>query len=494
MNSLFTAHVSFIDSKIPIFGRLAESKIICNMSDQYNKPRKSIFDWFTLDITDLIRAVEQNDPGQVERALSARVNPNKRDALRRLALPMAVNNNHTTIVQLLLDANANPNVLDQNGESPLFKAVFWDNTDICKLLLMAGADPRFPNKDGVTPLDEANKSGYDSLAKMLEGLVNKKEAARIAKEKQKHKAIRDKAEAQKKKRILAAEKQKRKESQAKERREQKQQERLEKVYGVKESGYLKGLLRAMAKKDSAATKLFAEQAENLNLYDEGFKTTPLLMSVNHQNMKLASFLMERGADPLYKVEAMQHSALTKAIMSGMYEFVERVLADKGKEELKSVMNDPDLIMSPQLLSYKDARMFDLLLKAGADAFYGGKDMPPPVVKAIEKASLGILPVLERNKVDLNRQVQGKTLLEWAIYFKRIDWINGLIEEGVEVDSVSQEGKTALMRAVEENLPEVINLLLEADADPKIKDKEGQTALELAKKIGNREEVIRALKG
>ncbi|HFC01289.1 MAG TPA: hypothetical protein ENJ53_10835, partial [Phaeodactylibacter sp.] len=454
----------------------------------------SIFDWFTLDVTDLLRAIEQNDPGEVERALSARVNPNKRDGIRRLALPIAVNNNNTTIVKMLLDANANPNALGADGESPLYKAVFWDNKEICQLLLSAGANPDFPNLDGTTPKEEAIKNGYTSIAQLLKKNTRIKKANQIAEERKKHKALKARAAAERKKRIERAQKQKEKEERKKLAEEQKNKNKLERQYGVKKDGYLKGLLRAMTKKDSKATKIFSEKIANINAYDEAFKTTPLLMSVNHQNMKLATFLMEKGADPLFQSKEMQHSALTKAINLGMYEFVEYVINNTEKEKLKAVLNDPQSIMSPQLLCYKDARMFDLLLRAGADAYFGGKDMPPPIVKAIEKASLGILPVLERNKVDLNRLIQGRTLLGWAIYFKRIDWVNGLIEEGAEVDAIDNNGKTALMYAVEENLPEVVNLLLEADADPKIKNNNNQTALQLAKKIGDRAEVIRALKG
>ena len=462
------------------------------MSDKYNRPRKSIFDWFTLDVTDLIRAIEQNDPGEVERALSARVNPNRRDGIRRLALPIAVNNNNSLIVKMLLDANASPNVLDEKGESPLYKAVFWDNAEICQMLLEAGASPDFPNSDGSTPLEEAVKNGYEDMTQLLNNHTHKKKADRIAKEKEKHNALKARAESERKRRIEKAQKAKDAELKRKQKEAQREQNKMERQYGIQEDGYLKGLLRAMTKKDSQATKIFAEKAGQLDSYDEAFKTTPLLMAVNHQNMKLAKFLIEKGADPLFRLEVMQHSPFTKAINSGMYEFVEYVVDHTAKDRLKALLNNPEAIMSPQLLSYKDARMFDLLLKAGADAYFGGKDMPPPVVKAIEKATLGILPVLERNKVDMNRQVQGKTLLEWAIYFKRIDWVNGLIEEGAEVDVIDEDGKTALMRAVEENLPEVINLLLEAGADPNIKNQDELTALELAEKIGNREEVIRAL--
>ena len=463
------------------------------MSDRYDKPRGSIFDWFTLDVTDLIRAVEQNDPGEVERALKARVNPNKRDGIRRIALPIAVNNNNNLIVKMLLDANASPNVLDETGESALYKAVFWDNAEIVKILLLKGASPLFANNDGATALDEAQKSGNKKLIKMLQNYVNKKEADRIAGEKEKHKAIKERAEKEKQKRRAKAEKEKAKIEVAKQKAEKAEENKVDKLYGVKKGGYLKGLLRAMTKKDSKATKIFAEKVDDINAYDEGFKTTPLMLAVTFQNLKLCSFLMEQGADPLLKVEGTEHTPLSKAISTGFYEFVELCINTHDKDKLEGSLNNSNQIMTPQLLSYKDARMFDLLLRAGADPYFGGKDMPAPIIKAIEKASLAILSVLVRNKVDLNREVEDKALLEWAITYQRVDWVNGLIDEGAEINALGLDGKTALMHAVEQNLPQVVNLLLEAEVNPSIKSQDGKTALDMAKALGDREEIVLMLK-
>jgi len=134
-------------------------------------------------------------------------------------------------------------------------------------------------------------------------------------------------------------------------------------------------------------------------------------------------------------------------------------------------------------------MFDLLLRAGADPYFGGVDMPSPIVKAVEKASLGILPVLVRNKVDLNQDADSLSLLEWAIKYQRIDWVNGLIDEGAEINALGEDGKTALMHAVEQNSTQVVNLLLEADANVSIKSKNGKTALEMAEEMGDREEIV-----
>jgi ankyrin repeat protein len=65
------------------------------------------------------------------------------------------------------------------------------------------------------------------------------------------------------------------------------------------------------------------------------------------------------------------------------------------------------------------------------------------VKAMKKGSVAILPVLVRNKFDLDQLVDGKTLLEWAVTFNRMDWVNGLLEEEVDLSVPTSEGETAL---------------------------------------------------
>jgi ankyrin repeat protein len=80
---------------------------------------------------------------------------------------------------------------------------------------------------------------------------------------------------------------------------------------------------------------------------------------------------------------------------------------------------------------------------------------------MEKGSVAILPVLVLNKFDLNQLVDGKTLLEWAITFNRLDWVNGLLEEEVDLSVLTSEG---------------------------------ETALDLAKRLGGREEMVALLKG
>ena len=227
------------------------------------------------------------------------------------------------------------------------------------------------------------------------------------------------------------------------------------MYDAEGTDYLRALLKAMNSKDSDAVKLFIEKVENINGFDVFFNNTPLMMAIQMQSDKLAKFLIEKGADPINYIPKLRHSPLTKAVSLNRYELVDFILK-RYPDTISGILNFEKQTLSPQFLAYKDARMMDILVGAGADPYFGGQDIPSPVVKAIEKASIAILPVLAKHKIDLNQKVDGKTPLEWAIFYNRIDWVNGLLEE---------------------------------DADPRIKNGKDQNALEYAQTLEGREEII-----
>ena len=257
------------------------------------------------------------------------------------------------------------------------------------------------------------------------------------------------------KRQLQAQKELKREEKQKQRAAEKTTKKIEKLYDAKGSDYLRPLLKAIDSKDSDAVKTFSGKVENIDGFDVFYNTTPLMMAIQMQSDKLATFIIKKGADPINYIPKLRHSPLTKAVSLNRYDLVDFILK-KYPESIADILNFEEQILSPQFLAYKDARMMDLLVGAGANPFFGGKDIPSPVVKAIEKASIAILPVLAKHKIDLNQKVDGKTPLEWAVFYNRTDWVNGLLEE---------------------------------EADPRIKNADGQNALEYAQSLGEREGII-----
>lgn len=425
-----------------------------NLGDFLRKGVQGLRDRMTYDVTDLIGAVNKSDAEQVARVLYAGVAPNGRDGINRRALPIAVENNHVEIVQMLLKAKADPNLPDKEGDLPLRKSVYWENAEITLMLLEAGAKKDMPNRDGVSAMLEATRNGYQSMIDLMEDFKNPERAKQIARDKQKH-------EAQKKKIVAAKDQQMAEAQKASEQakvQKAKAVESLEDQYQVTEKGYFESMMKAILTKDARATKLFIDKTENLNQISEK-GTTPLLEAVSSKHMKLATYLLDKGADPFQYAPIPKHSPFSKAVTEETLEFVDMVVNRYG-EKVAEQCNGEEQMLSPQFLAYKNAKLFDLLLSAGADPAFGGTEGTPPVVKAIEKGSLAILPVLVKNTFDLNKLVDGKTLLEWAVTFNRVDWVNGLLEEKVDLSVLTSEGETALQLAKSMGEREMIVKLIE----------------------------------
>ncbi|MDN5216020.1 ankyrin repeat domain-containing protein [Fulvivirgaceae bacterium BMA12] len=70
----------------------------------------------------------------------------------------------------------------------------------------------------------------------------------------------------------------------------------------------------------------------------------------------------------------------------------------------------------------------------------------------------------------------RTALIWAAYFKRLDLMTWLIDNGAEVNYQDRNGYTALHFCGQEQITEVAKILLDHGADPNIKDEHGNSPL------------------
>ncbi len=415
------------------------------LGDFIDRSTQNLKDRLRFDVTDLIRAIDQNDPDMVARVLRAGVDPNKRDGLYRLALPIATDNNNAEIVGMLLNAGANPNLRDPAGDTALYKAVYWENETIIELLLEKGADIDQPNGKGVSPMQEATRLERKDMIELLEGFRDAEKSKKHEADRKTHEALKAKAEEARRKRAEAAAKEQELAAEQKAKAEAAAKQEMEALYGVDGDDYLRPLLKAMQSKDSEAVKAFVDKVDDLNRFDVFYNTTPLMLSIHLANAKLSMFLVDKGAEPLSFVAKLKHSPFTKAVSSSMYDLVEFMI-EKHPEAIKNSLNGSDQLLSPQFLAYKDARMMDILLSAGADVNFGGQEGPSPLLKAIEKAGIALLPVLVKNQVDLKQQVEAKSLLEWAIFHDRADWVTGLLAEGVNPKNENAAGQNALQYA------------------------------------------------
>ncbi len=86
---------------------------------------------------------------------------------------------------------------------------------------------------------------------------------------------------------------------------------------------------------------------------------------------------------------------------------------------------------------------------------------------------------------------GRTAVIWAVLHNNTELLQFLLDQGANVDHADLQGLTPLMIAAENRSIEIVRILLTAGADPKAAAMDGKTALHFAVK-GGRESVVEEL--
>ncbi len=115
----------------------------------------------------LADAAEQRDKNSVSTLLKTGADVNAAQVDGTTALHWATYNDDAETVALLVRAGANVNALNHYGVPPLAQACINGNAAIVKLLLGAGADPNAKMKGGETVLMLASRSGNVEAVKAL---------------------------------------------------------------------------------------------------------------------------------------------------------------------------------------------------------------------------------------------------------------------------------------------------------------------------------------
>ena len=403
---------------------MKDDDFLDKMGDFLSRKARNIRDRFTYDETDLLRAVGKSSIDDTQRVLEAGVDPDKADIIGRRALTMAVDANSEMIVAMLLKAGADPNLVGKSGDTPLLKAIFWENSTIIGLLLDAGADPEKPGMNGSNAIDAVRSTGVNALIMLVENFDQLKKQEKKSKDKalhQRQKAQAEKARAQK---YIN-------EAKAKEEARAAAQDAAIKRYPEANVDPLLALIKAIERQDEDAVAMFLVKTEDVNQFDKTSKTTPLLAAILHKNALATGLLLEKGANPLINFDGAKHTGLSLAIQKKAYGLIAKIF-ELYPEQTASSLNDPNQEISPQFLAYKDPKLFNLLIKGGADPYFGGTEGQSPVIKAIAKGGLGMLPVLVRHNIPLDKVIEEKTPMQWAIFYNRMDWVQGLKAEGVEI--------------------------------------------------------------
>ncbi len=142
---------------------------------------------------------------------------------------------------------------------------------------------------------------------------------------------------------------------------------------------------------------------------------------------------------------------------------------------------------------RDLEKVALFIKAGIDVNMPVDGTPPIVLLASSRrGNCGIARLLIDNGVDVNAvNEDGVTAIRMAIFNGHQDLVQLLIENGADVCAADQDGVTAIQAAAMHNRTEIVRLLIENGADVNAAGKGGLTAMQIALS-DNRKELMRVL--
>jgi ankyrin repeat protein len=115
----------------------------------------------------LVEASKRGDAEEVQAILRAKADANGTAADGSTALHWAVQNGDIRITELLLGTRANANAKNRYGVTPLYIAATTGNASIVEKLLNSGADPNTAMPSGETVLMTAARTGNVEVLKLL---------------------------------------------------------------------------------------------------------------------------------------------------------------------------------------------------------------------------------------------------------------------------------------------------------------------------------------
>lgn len=429
-------------------------------------------------------AIDQLNEEMISYLLAGGADPNLPTMDGETALYKAVTWGHEPIVKLLLEAGGNPNVATGAGATPMQAAQELGRKSMIELLknpdkVSPKPEPKpkpipKPKKKYTSPATEQARASAEknialakkaeAAAKQMKGaaqkakeIIEKKTKEVIGKTVTAEEAIAKRAANKKKDSPKKAPKpttastekaSPKKPTPAKKTTPKKtapNKKAAAAIPYIKEAGSLSGaLVMAIQKENDAALVALLSQIkkEDLNQTDKN-GGTPLLTAIELKHAKATGALIDQGADVLTIVSKKGHSPLSLAVSMNSLNLV-KFMIDKAEEAaLQTALNSEQQLLSSQFIAYNNPKMLDVLLGAGADPNFGGKEGISPLLKGIEKGSIGLLPLYVKHAIDLNQIVEERSLIEWAIKYNRQDWVNGLITEGADIATANENGQTPL---------------------------------------------------
>jgi ankyrin repeat protein len=438
----------------------------------------------------LVEAVKDQNSEAVRALLKQHADVNAAQGDGATALHWAAYRDDSETADLLIRAGANVNAANDLGVTPLFLACANGNAVIVANLLKAGADPNASSSTGVSPLMVAARTGRADAVKALlahGANVNAKEASRgqtalmwaVA---QRHAdvvgvLIEHGADVTVRTRV----------SRVFVNRGGPNGTIADAPYvGEVEKGGSTPLLFAARQGDLESARLLLAAGAGVNEKSpDGYSV--MLLASHSGHGALASFLLEKGADP--NAADAGFTTLHTAVLTGDLDLVKALLGHGANPNARLTKATPirrlgeDLALPAPLVGatpfflaakFADVPMMRLLVAAGADPLLPAKDGTTPLMAA---AGVGWSGATNRRGIDVTANKSAASDPH-EDEIQTLETVKVAVDLGADVNATNQAGETAVFGAVSKGLEPVVRFLAERNARLDVKNKRGQTLLAL----------------
>lgn len=407
-------------------------------------------------VTPLHRAAEAGDAAAIDRLLRAGANANAVTRYRVRPLSLAVLGTHVDAVRALLKGGADPNALMGEGEPVLLTAARAGNLDILKALIEAGGDVNARERFyGQTPLMWA---AIEDHAAVIDELVAKG------------------ADVNARANVLEGEPTWR---YGRDSRNGINGEALQNFNTNFSKGGLTALMYAAREGASGAATALVKKGADIGSADpEGF--TPLLLAIMNSHFDTAAALIEAGADVNQGDRAGQTPLFALTDIRSLLWVYNRPTPKRN--------NALDSLDLATLLLDKGAKV-DAKLTGGARRPMGGGGSgltgrgATPFLRAAVASDLPMMKLLLDRKADpkaasdagvtalhaaaglrwSDNTMSSAVALGFATEEASIEAINLLLERGLDVNAVDNQGATAMHGAASRGANQIIRLLVSKGA-------------------------------
>jgi ankyrin repeat protein len=504
---------------------------------------------------DFLQAASEGNPSQVQQLLDQKANIYEQDSEGRSALMFACRNGDLQMVELLLSAHTDVHMRSNKNRNALFYAIESDNPQIVKLLLEHGIEMRaIDNESGKWYIDLAKSKGNSEIISLLQKRDDEI-AASIRSEIKKidllelFKAVEDKdiervQELMKRGVDVNAARDVEGRSPL---MHACKNEDFEMVKILIEAGAdvnaksnmdKTPLMYAASRGKYNIVELLLEKGADVKAVDKETGQSAVYFARFRKHTKVADLLEQHLAEtkpplpspkPAVGKRSELNAQLLRAASEGKVSVIEELLA-KGANvntsradgstplmlalycnrkdaaqlliEKGADVNARDNVDWTPLLNALDSNLTELavaLIKKGADINAQSKDGKTPLLLARQKKNSEIEFLLQKMgakeppkpKLEAHEQERLNNRLLGAVTNGIMELTEEFLEEGVDVNTKFDSGKSLLITALEKGYRDIAKLLIENGADPNVTSDEGETPLMICLRL-NMPDIARQL--